>query len=54
MNGPKDRKHVPLVLVTGTFKQEVGLKFFTQPLAPITKSGVDIASKWFGRALEIS
>ena len=51
MNETKSRKHVPLVL-TGTFKQKVGLKFFTQPLAPVTKSGINIA-KWFSRALEV-
>ena len=44
-----DRKHVPLVL-SGRFKGEVGLKFFTQPLAPVTKAGIDIG-KWFERAL---
>ena len=51
MNETNSRKHVPLVL-TGTFKRKVGLKFFTQPLAPITKSGINIA-KWFERALYI-
>ena len=51
MTGPKGRKHMPLVL-TGTFKQKIGLKFFTQPLAPVTKAGINIA-KWFKRALDI-
>ena len=51
MNVSTDRKHVPLVL-SGRFKGEVGLKFFTQPLAPITKAGINIA-KWFERALKI-
>ena len=51
MSSNNERKHVPLTL-SGSFKQKVGLKFFTQPLAPITKSGINIA-KWFRRALDI-
>ena len=51
MNGERDRKHVPLVL-SGRFKNKVGLKFFTQPLAPVTKAGVDIA-KWFSRGIDV-
>mmetsp|Transcript_20229 Transcript_20229/g.56232 ORF Transcript_20229/g.56232 Transcript_20229/m.56232 type:complete len:98 (-) Transcript_20229:400-693(-) len=34
---PGNKQHVPLVLA-GTFKRETGLKFFTQPLACVTKS----------------
>jgi hypothetical protein len=39
--GWKDAPHVPLMLA-GRFKRETGEKLFCQPLATVTKSGVDI------------
>jgi hypothetical protein len=39
--GWKDDPHVPLMLA-GRFKREMGEKWFCQPLATVTKSGVDI------------
>lgn len=42
-------QHVPLML-TGRFKQVIGEKLFCQPLAHVTKGGMEIA-KWFERAL---
>ena len=45
-----NKRHVPLVLA-GTFKGETGLKFFTQPLAPVTKGGVKI-QVWFSRVIQ--
>jgi hypothetical protein len=47
----KSAVHVPLML-SGRFKREIGEKLFCQPLAPITKSGVNVLS-WFHRMLEI-
>ena len=42
-------KHVPLVLV-GRFKQTVGEKLFFQPLAQVTRSGIEI-KRWIARVL---
>ena len=44
------KKHVLLTLV-GTFKQQTGIKFYTQPLAWKTKEGMILAT-WFVRARE--
>lgn len=44
--------HVPLML-SGRFKREIGEKLFCQPLAPVTKSGVNIV-QWFFRMLEVA
>ena len=49
MNHP-DWKHVPLILA-GTFKGEIGVKLFVQPLAAVTKDGRNLA-KWYCRYLE--
>lgn len=43
--------HVPLMLV-GRFKREIGEKIFTQPLAGMSKSGVNIM-EWFHRTLTL-
>eukprot|EP00536_Pseudo-nitzschia_multiseries_P001612 jgi/Psemu1/3727/gm1.3727_g len=45
-----DKWHVPLVL-SRTFKREVGLKLYMQPLACVTKRNIDICL-WFSRALK--
>jgi hypothetical protein len=44
----KDEEHVPLMLA-GRFKKETGEKLFSQPLLPVSASGVKIAV-WFHRA----
>jgi hypothetical protein len=45
----KGAEHIPLMLA-GRFKQETGEKLFCQPLAAMTKSGVNIR-QWFHRGL---
>jgi hypothetical protein len=47
--GWKDAPHVSLMLA-GRFKRETGEKLFCQPLAAVTKSGVDIRL-WLFRAI---
>ena len=46
---PLHKRHVPLMLA-GRFKREIGEKLFCQPLAPITKTGVQILL-WFQRLI---
>lgn len=43
--------HIPLMLA-GRFKKEIGEKLFCQPLATVTKSGVDIG-KWIHRVITV-
>ena len=40
-----DAPHVPMML-SGRFKRETGEKLFCQPLAPTSKSGINI-KEWF-------
>ena len=48
----KGEEHIPLMLA-GCFKCKTGEKLFCQPLAAVTKSGVDIRL-WFHRSIDMN